>query len=292
MTDRHTNANGYLTATVRSDGAELCSLQDATGQEMLWQAGPQWPRHAPVLFPIVGELRDDRLEVAGHAYRMTRHGFARARRFAWGARSATACRLVLHDDGQTRAIYPFGFRFALDYALSDDSLEVTYTIANTGTVVLPASAGAHPAFRWPLTDDLDKASHRLEFEQPEPAPIRRLDVNGLLKPDPVASPVTGNILNLDPALFDADAIVMDRLVSRSVRYAAPGAPTIEVSWEGFRDLGIWSKPQSEHADFLCVEPWYGTASPADFNGDFRSKPGLMLIPPGEKRVLIYRIRFC
>jgi hypothetical protein len=85
---------------------------------------------------------------------------------------------------------------------------------------------------------------------------------------------------------------MDRIVSRSVRYAAPGAPTIEVSWEGFRDLGIWSKPQAAAGDFLCIEPWYGTASPAGFAGDFRTKPGLMLIPPGDRRVLLYRVRFC
>jgi galactose mutarotase-like enzyme len=292
MSDRHTIANGYLTATVKSDGAELCSLEDGSGQEMLWQAGPQWPRHAPVLFPIVGELRDEQMTVGGHTYRLTRHGFARARRFAWGSRTATSCRLVLHDDLQTRPIYPFGFRFAIDYALTDDSLEVTYTIANTGNTVLPASAGAHPAFRWPLADDIDKAAHHLEFEQDEPAPIRRLDSDGLLKPDPVASPIVGNRLTLDPALFDADAIVMDRLVSRSVRYGAPGAPTIEVSWEGFRDLGVWSKPQAENAEFLCIEPWYGTASPADFTGDFPSKPGLMLIPPGDRRVLVYRVRFC
>jgi galactose mutarotase-like enzyme len=292
MSDRHTIANGYLTATVKSDGAELCSLEDGEGQEMLWQAGPQWPRHSPVLFPIIGELPDERYEIGGHDYRMTRHGFARSRRFAWGARTATSCRLVLHDDLQTRAIYPFGFRFAIDYVLTDDSLEVTYTIANTGNVTLPASAGAHPAFRWPLADDIDKTAHYLEFELDEPAPIRRLDSAGLVKPDPVPSPVQGNILKLDPALFDADAIVMDKIASRSVRYGAPGATTIEVSWDGFRELGIWSKPQAEQADFLCIEPWHGTASPAGFTGDFTRKPGLMLIPPGDRRVLVYRVRFC
>jgi galactose mutarotase-like enzyme len=291
MSDRHTIANGYLTATVKSDGAELCSLLDAAGQEMLWQAGPEWPRHSPVLFPIVGELKDERLTVSGHVYRMTRHGFARSRRFAWGARSATACRLVLHDDAQTRAIYPFGFRFSIDYLLADDALEVTYTIANTGGVVLPASAGAHPAFRWPLEDGIDKTAHRLEFSDPESAPIRRLD-NGLLRPEPIASPIDGTVLKLDPVLFDEDAIVMDQLASSSVRFSAPGTPTIEVSWDGFRQLGIWSRPSAESADFLCIEPWFGTASPADFDGDFLVKPGLMLIPPGERRVLVYRIRFC
>ena len=60
---------------------------------MLWQAGPVWPRHAPVLFPIVGRLKDDRLRHQGKSYHLPQHGFARDRRFAWLNRSATACRL-------------------------------------------------------------------------------------------------------------------------------------------------------------------------------------------------------
>ena len=98
MMDRHVLSNGTLSATIKADGAELCSLRDAAGEEMLWQAGPAWPRHAPVLFPIVGRLKDDRLRHQGRSYRLTQHGFARDRRFAWLNRSATACRLVLHED--------------------------------------------------------------------------------------------------------------------------------------------------------------------------------------------------
>jgi hypothetical protein len=62
-----------------------------------------------------------------------------------------------------------------------------------------------------------------------------------------------------------------------------------VAWEGFRELGIWMRPGG---DFLCIEPWYGTASPADFGGEFHDKPGLMLIPPGDRRVLTMRVRLC
>ena len=91
-------SNGTLSATVKADGAELCSLRDAAGAEMLWQGAPVWPRHAPVLFPIVGRLKDDTLRHEGKSYRLTQHGFARDRRFAWLNRSATACRLVLHED--------------------------------------------------------------------------------------------------------------------------------------------------------------------------------------------------
>jgi galactose mutarotase-like enzyme len=286
--DRHEMSNGTLSATVKADGAELCSLRDTTGTEMLWQAAPIWPRHAPVLFPIVGRLKGDTLRHDGKAYRLTQHGFARDKRFAWLNRSATACRLVLHEDAETRAIYPFAFRLEIAFALDDDALEQRFTVTNPGREVLPASLGAHPAFVWPLVEGADKTAHVLEFAEPETAPVRRL-VDGLLLPEPEPTPVVGNALALDPELFAADALILPEPVSSSVRYTAPGAPAVEVSWEGFRRLGIWSRAGG---DFLCIEPWHGTASPVDFDGKFADKPGLMLIPPGERRTLALRIRIC
>ena len=287
MQDRHVIQSGYLTAAIKPEGAELCSLCDGTGEEMLWQALPIWPRHAPVLFPIVGRLKDDTLRHNGRAYRLTQHGFARDHRFAWLNRTPSACRLVLHDDATTRAVYPFAFRFEVAYALEDDALVNTFTVINTGREMLPASVGAHPGFRWPLRDGIDQAAHVLEFERPEPAPIRRL-TGGLLDASQ-PTPIRGSTLALDPTLFDVDAIILDQLASASVRFTAPGAEAIEVAWEGFSELGIWMRPGGE---FLCIEPWHGTASPVDFDGEFRDKPGLLLIPPGDRRVLTMRIRLC
>jgi galactose mutarotase-like enzyme len=288
MMDRHVLSNGTLSAEIKADGAELCSLRDAAGGEMLWQAGPVWPRHAPVLFPIVGRLKDDRLRHQGKSYHLPQHGFARDRRFAWLNRGATGCRLVLHEDAGTRAAYPFAFRLEIAFALDDDALETTFTVANPGREVLPASLGAHPAFVWPLVEGLDKDAHSLEFAEPETAPVHRLD-GGLLKPEPEPTPIAGQALALDPSLFAADAVILTQPASRSVRYTASGAPAIEVAWEGFEQLGIWSR---DGGDFVCIEPWHGMASPTGFDGEFRDKPGLMLIPPGDRRMLSMRIRLC
>jgi galactose mutarotase-like enzyme len=283
--DRHAFSSPGLEACVNAEGAELCALRDPNGQEYLWPAGPAWPRHAPVLFPIVGRLRDDTLVHAGRPYRMTQHGFARDRRFTWVDRSATGCRLVLTDDAQTRAMYPFGFRFEISYDAVDTTLQVTFTVENTGDEVLPASMGAHPAFRWPLDPTLPKTAYRLTFDKPEPAPLRGV-VNGLLTPADRPSPIVGGSLPLTEDLFAADALILPHPASRSVRFAAAHGPALTVSWQGFVELGLWSRPG---ADFLCIEPWHGMASPPDFTGDFVEKPGLMLIPPGDSRTLSLRI---
>jgi galactose mutarotase-like enzyme len=295
--DRHefSAPAGGLRAIVNADGAELSSLRAESGasgaRELIWQAGPAWPRHAPVLFPIVGRLPDDTLRVDGASYRMTQHGFARDRRFDFTGRDAHGCRLALSDDAGTRALFPFPFRLEIAYAATDEGLSVEYALHNPGQAILPASLGAHPAFNWPLVPDVAVRDHRLVFEQDEPAPIRRV-AGGLLRPDAEPSPVRDRVLPLDPALFDADAVILDAPNSRSVRFEAGHAGGIEVSWHGMPQLGIWTKPGGPDAGagFLCIEPWAGLSTPDGFTGEFRDKPHLMHVPPGDTVRLGWDVR--
>jgi galactose mutarotase-like enzyme len=284
MTDRHEISNGTLSAAVKADGAELCSLR-AGGRELLWQAGPEWPRHAPVLFPVIGKLAGGVLRHGGRTYEMGQHGFARDRRFAWAEQGPAECRLVLADDDATRAMYPFPFRFEAAYALHGASLTATFSVTNTGEGILPASCGAHPAFRWPLADGVRKEAHTLTFEQAETAPIRR-PRDGFLGAERFPSPVQGRVLPLHEGLFAEGAIILERPASRRVRFTATSAPVIEVAWQGFEQLGIWMPPG---ADFLCIEPWYGHTDPEGFSGEFVTKPGLMLLEPGETRSFTHRV---
>jgi len=276
-----------ILATIKADGAELCSLKNAEGLELIWQAGPQWPRHAPVLFPIVGRLKNDQLRHRGKVYPMTQHGFARDNRFTCLQHEATFCRFVLVDDPETRSRYPFPFRLQITYAANGADLEVALQITNTGDEIMPASIGAHPAFNWPLLPELAKEDYRLTFSDEETIPIRRLK-DGLMREKPEPTPIQGKTLALSEQLFDDDAVILDKVASRSVRYAADRGPSIEMAWDGFPELGIWSKPGG--APFLCIEPWHGYASPAEFDGEFAEKPGVMQIAPAQTRGLFYRIR--
>jgi galactose mutarotase-like enzyme len=282
--DEHAIAGPGLRARIKARGAELRALQDDAGRDYLWPATPPWPRHAPNLFPIVGRLKNDTLRHGGKSYRMTQHGFARDHRFAWVARTPTACRLSLSDDAETRARYPFPFRFDIAYEIAA-ALTVTFTATNTGHEILPASMGAHPAFRWPLVEGVAKEAHTLTFDAEE-APTIRGVVGGLLTPADRPSPLLGRVLPLTPALFAQDALILENPASRSVRFAAPGTPTLTVSWDGFPQLGVWSRADG---DFLCIEPWHGMASPEDFDGPFIEKPWLMHIPPGESVSASYSV---
>lgn len=288
MTDHHPIRSASLSATIRAQGGELVELSDAGGPA-LWHGGPDWPRHSPVLFPIVGRLKDDRLTHKGRSYRLTQHGFARDSLFDWVERSESRAVLRLTQNEATLAIYPFRFTLEMIYAVENDTLSATARVTNPGTVALPCSVGAHPAFRWPLAEGCAKEDHEVSFERPETGPL--LPVEGGLLGEPGPLPFDGKTLPLSQAVFAADALVMPDVTSRSVRFVARdgyGAArrTLTLSWEGYKDLGIWSKPAG--ADFLCIEPWYGMASPAAWQGEISQKPGTLLLAPGESRDFTWR----
>jgi galactose mutarotase-like enzyme len=280
--DRHEFGTGTLHAVVAADGAELQGLTasdtEGAARDLLWAGTQPWPRHSPVLFPIIGKLPDDRSTLAGHEVHLPQHGFARDLRFAWQERSETGCTLELTDDVQTRALFPQAFSLILAYEIEGDVLHVRYTLRNPDpAATLHASLGVHPAFAWPQVNGVPKDAHRLVFEKPEPEAIRQV-ASGLLQPKGVATPVSGDTLALHDSLFANDALIFEKPHSRQVRFVTPDDAGIEVSWNGFRSLGVWMKPG---ADFLCIEPWQGYATPEGFAGDFSEKPGLLHLAPGE-----------
>lgn len=289
MTETHVISSGALQATVRAQGGELVALADGKGPA-LWHGGPEWPRHAPVLFPIVGRLTDDTLIYDGRSYRLTQHGFARDSLFAWVERAADRAVLELRESPETLAIYPFRFVLQMIYAVAGNTLSVTTRVMNPAETPLICGVGAHPAFLWPLAESTPKEAHRLSFPEHEPGPGR--SVEGGLIGGAVALPFMGTELPLTEGLFTNDAIVIPDVANRSVRFAALDAEgrekrALAVSWEGYWDLGIWSKPTG--APFLCIEPWAGMASPVGWQGEFADKPGILKLAPGESRDFIWRV---
>ncbi len=278
-----TIASDGLSATVSTIGAELQRLDAPGGRALLWNGDPAvWAGRAPILFPIIGMLAGGRYRLGDATYAMAKHGIARYAPFAMVSHDARSVVLRLEADASTHAVYPFDFRLDIGYALDDATLRMTATIANLGPTPMPASFGFHPALRWPLPFGQPRADHSIRFEHDEPAPVRRIDGDGLLLPDAEATPVTGDTLALRDALFANDALIFDRLTSRRVRYGASEGPQVEVAFDGFPMLGVWTKPKD--AGFVCIEPWQGVADPVGFAGTLWDKPGIVAIDAGDSRV--------
>lgn len=281
MGETTTITSGRLTATIAHHGAELQSLSDGDGNAYMSDGDPAyWSGRAPLLFPIVGRLNEDRLRLGDTDYTMLKHGFARKSDFALIEKSENAACLRLSDNAQTRAQYPFAFALDASFRVEGKTLHMTVTVRNTGDCDLPFSFGYHPAFAWPLPGGGARADHHIRFESNEPSPLCRLTSEGLIQPDLVPSPVNGNQIALADALFDQDALIWKTLVSRRLTYGAPGHPALDIAFPDTDWLGVWTKPG---AGFVCIEPWAGSADPDGYRGDFNDKPGVMRLAPEQER---------
>lgn len=271
-----------LTAEISEDGAELRRLTDAAGRDWLWDGDPAyWAGRAPILFPIVGTLNADRYRWQGQVYGLPRHGFARRSRFALVEQDRDGLILRLEDDERLRAVWPFAFALDMIFTVRDATLTMTARVTNRSDGPMPASFGFHPALRWPLPGERDKAGHVVRFDRPEPAPVRRLDSAGLLDPMPRPSPVKGDSLPLDDALFAEDVLFFDAPDSRRLVFRGPNGSQVAVDHQGMPQLGLWMKPG---AGFLCIEPWQGHSDPAGYDGPLDEKPGMVSIAPGGQRL--------
>lgn len=267
-----------LRAAINPIGAELSSLTDATGNELMTDADPAfWTGRAPILFPIVGRLNDDVLWIDGASHRMEKHGFARRSRFDPVDVTPTSATFRMTDNVDTRQQYPFHFLLEIGFAIEAATLTMTARIGNSGDVPMPTSFGWHPAFAWPLPYDAPREHHRILFDADETGPLKQLTAEGLIGGER-HTPVSDRTLVLADALFTDDALIWDPVISRSLRYGAPDGPQLDIAFPDTPRLGIWTKPG---ARYVCIEPWHGIADPAGYQGDFREKPGVFTIAPGD-----------
>lgn len=278
-----TVSSGALTAQIDPLGAQLSSLRDRSGRELLWDGNPAfWSGRAPLLFPIVGTLAGGVYRVSGKSYALPRHGFARHRLFEVLSASADAALLRLKGDDETLAVYPYQFGLRVRFEITGATLRVSASVENEGDVPMPASFGYHPAFRWPLPFGAARAAHSLVFDLEEPAPIRHIDAAGLVMPIRYPTPIHSRRLLLDDDLFRDDALILDAVRSRGLSYGADTGPRLALQFPDTPYLGLWSKPG---APFICIEPWHGMADPVGFAGDFSEKPGVFIVPPRGRREL-------
>lgn len=282
MTDLVAIASAELTARVNPLGAELWSLADAQGREWMTDADPAfWTGHAPILFPIVGALNGGFYRLGDREYPLPRHGFARTSMFACVEQGEDRARFRLSDSGATRAVYPFAFMLDLAFRLEGATLHIVATVENPGEEPLPFSLGFHPAFAWPLPGGAAKAAHRIAFAEAEPQDLRQLDqATGLVLAELRPTPVEGRVLTPTAERFAADALIWDKLASRSLSFGAEGGASLDIAFPDTPMLGLWQKPG---ANYLCIEPWQGIADPFGYGGDFRDKPGVVVLSPGEAR---------
>lgn len=267
-----------LTVAISPWGAEPHSVRDAEGHEYLWQAGAAWKRHAPVLFPVICRVPEDRIWVGNASYPMPQHGFARDSLFQVVDADYGTARFVLVASDETREHYPYDFGLGVSYSVTGNKFTVSFDVENRGDKPMPFSLGWHPAFIWPLESCTRKTLHEIRFDADETGTFRRVEDN-LMTPDTFGSVVVDRKVELHQSLFDQGAVIMTDVASTSLVYSANSVHSLQLDWDNFTGITLWSKPD---ADFLCIEPWRGTPAPADFSGQFIDKPDNSVLQAGQR----------
>lgn len=283
----HTISNDCLQVRIQSKGAELSSIQSKkTGIEYIWQADPTiWASHAPVLFPIIGLLKENSCTINGSSFQIPKHGFVRHNEnLKVIAKTSTSISLQLEFSIQTLKMYPYKFKFVISFELKDNQLVVSHLVQNNDSDNIFFSLGAHPGFNCPLHKGANYSDYYLEFEHSENEETVLISDKGLVTNE--TRPIlNGHKLKLRPDLFDDDALIFRNLASRKVSLkSAQYDEVVTVEYQDFPYLGIWAKP---NAPFVCIEPWLGIADHEDSDGDFLKKEGLLTLPKGE----IFRAKY-
>ena len=272
-----TISNDKLSVKVSEKGAEFQSLQ-YNGLEYLWQAHASWAKHSPVLFPIVGELKDGKYIFENKEYRMPRHGFARDKIFKAFQTSGTSAIFTLTNDENTLAMYPFSFVFKVEYRVEATRLLCTYIVENTDKKIMYFSVGGHPAFNVPLQSNLGYTDYSLKFNN-DSILNRYLLHNGLTGDDTKVITLYNNQLQLHPSLFYDDAIVLKHIQSNEVElFTSKDKHGLRFAFDGFPYFGIWA---AKDAPFVCLEPWCGIADDIFHDYQLINKEGINGLGAGE-----------
>lgn len=266
--------------SVSHKGAELTSLVN-NRREYLWQGDPEfWGRRAPILFPIVGKLSDDKLRINGHEYTMKQHGFARDTEFV-----ESNGRYVLTENG--RENYPYAYELAVKYLVDGNTLTCNWQVTNRGDENMYFQIGAHPAFLLPDYDAKDVIHGYIQCYDANDNVVSPMVfstlVNGLRAhySQPKTLLNDKGILALTNTTFADDAILIEaQQVAKVALFDKHGKRVLTVGCPQADAFGLWA-PNKPGCPFVCIEPWCGIADNAGFKGDISERDCIHSIEPNE-----------
>lgn len=272
--------NQNLKIAVDVKGAELKSVFNKSNQEeLLWQANPEfWGKSSPVLFPIVGNLKDGVYIYQGKEYKLPRHGFARDYTFKLDEASESQLIFSLEASPGTLQLYPFLFKLQIIYTLKNNSLQVKYKVENlSDDKTMYFSLGAHPAFKVGVKAD-DFSDYSLLFNKDNELKANNLK-EGLLTAQQHDVFLYDQKLKLDYKLFENDALVLlDMESDKLTLLDSDDKNMLTFEFENFPYFGLWTVKDS---GFICLEPWAGVADFDSHDQQLENKTGINTLQPNE-----------
>ncbi|MGX7032046.1 aldose 1-epimerase family protein [Pediococcus argentinicus] len=275
--------NNFLTVQINEQGAELSSVKNDEGIEYIWQADPEiWGRHAPVLFPNVGRLKDDQYHFQGQTFKMGQHGFARDMKFQVTEQTDTRVVLQLKSSKQSKTKYPFEFVLELIFTLDEHRLNEEYHVFNPSDQSdLLFSIGGHPGFNINLGTNISLDQETLEI-----VPSKKYSHIPLAIP--LSDPEHKDQIDwsqkktLSREFFKDDAVILElnREQTTLMLNNTDNDHGVALTVDNAPYIGIWS-PYPAEGPFVCLEPWWGIADPVNTDGEWSTKLAMNTLKPSE-----------
>lgn len=231
----------------------------------------QWANSAPILFPIVGAIKNDTCRIDGKEYHMTQHGFARHNEFEIKNQSQTEVTFTLVSNDEIIKQYPFLFELNVTYKLVENTLTCFINVKNKDHQTIYFQVGGHPAFACPFMENESSNDYYVEFAEYETRNQKVIDVakRGMSH---VQLPFFDHEKRffVRQQLFNNDAIVIKDFKSENISIKSLNhQKSIVFHMQGFDHVGLWT---AKHVGgLLAIEPWIGHADYVDFDGEFKEK---------------------
>lgn len=283
--------NDYLSVSIQKKGAELCSFRSKkSGTEFMWNGDPAvWGSYAPVLFPIIGCLKDNEFFFKGKKGTVPKHGFIRNNDDLLIEKiDATSIRFSYKYSENTLVNYPFKFEFSILFQIVGSVLEVHHRVFNhSSSETMYYSLGGHPAFKCPFYENEKYEDYYVEFEQEETVETWEVTKDGLIDTTTKSLLDQQRSLPLYPAIFEKDALILKNLKSRSVQLRSMNHSSyIQLDFPDFQYLGLWAKP---NAPFICIEPWLGISDSVNATKELIEKEGILSLKPLKEKLSMFSI---
>lgn len=286
----HTLQSGALRVTIADAGAELTEIVDIlTERSYLWYGdSAYWGRRSPVLFPIVGSLKNKEYKYNGKSYPMSQHGFARDMEFTMTSHNEDTIWFELTSKEELYEKYPFRFRLEVGYQLIGREIKVMWRVTNDDKKTMFFSIGGHPAFMCPVDNTGKQTDYFLLFDNKENLTYSKLSSNGLIESEGHVLTTKGGVMPIETHLFDEDALVIEGGQAHEVSLAGPDkVPYLTVKFDAPL-FGLWS-PAKKNAPFICIEPWYGRCDKESFDGMLADREYGQALRPGKVFEVSYTI---
>ncbi len=288
----YTIENEFIKASFSSKGAELQSLiLKKDNLEYVWQGNPEiWAKHAPLLFPVIGRLKDGEYTFEEATYKITPHGFGRDSELEVISQKEDEITFSLKPNELSEVMYPFQFEFQIHYSLNGTTLKKEHTFFNKDNRALYYEVGGHDGYNICLEEGETMKDYYLDFGDLDEIHPLCLDENILILEDTYTIPLTEGKLQVDMELFKVDALMLHNCPAKVISLKSTKSDReIKFEYHDFPTIGIWTKYKNYETNYICFEPWSTLPDCAYLGKEIEKKIDIRKVNVGEADTVSFSV---